>query len=166
MPVLLAGEVYVPKPEPTEERFIVVLAVFALYALATLAIARSELVVPAHWQWLAIADIAFAGALTYSSGGGFSQLRFAFLFPVVVAAFRGRPLGTAAVAVASTVVYLLQALPHPSRSNNGALSFTLVQAAYLSWLASLSCCCRCCWRAATAPSACSRISVSASWPRR
>ena len=134
VPVLLAGEVYVPKPEPTEGRFIVVLAVFALYALATLAIARSQLVVAANWQWLAIADIAFAGALNYSSGGGFSQLRFAFLFPVVVAAFRGRPVGTAAVAGASTVVYLLQAFPHPSRSNNGALSFTLVQAAYLSWL--------------------------------
>ena len=134
VPVLLVGEVYVPKPEPTERAFIVVLAVFALYAVGTLAIARSQLVVAAHWQWLAIADIAFAGALTYSSGGGFSQLRFAFLFPVVVAAFRGRPLGTAAVAVASTVVYLLQAFPHPSRSNNGALSFALVQAAYLSWL--------------------------------
>ena len=85
-----------------------------------LAVARSPVLVGAHWQWLAVADIAFAGALTYSSGGGYSQLRFAFLFPVVVVAFRGRPLGTAAVAVASTVVYLLQAFPHPSRSNSGA----------------------------------------------
>ena len=80
------------------------------------------------------ADIAFAGALTYSSGGGFSQLRFAFLFPVVVVAFRGRPLVTASVAAASTVVYVLQAAPHPSRSSSGALSFVLVQAAYLAWL--------------------------------
>ena len=83
---------------------------------------------------MAVADIAFAGALTYSSGGGFSQLRFAFLFPVVAVAFRGRPLVTAAVAAASTVVYVLQAAPHPSRSSNGALSFVLVQAAYLAWL--------------------------------
>ena len=49
-------------------------------------------------------------------------------------AFRGRPLATAAVAAGSTVVYVLQAVPHPSRSNNGALSFVLVQAAYLTWL--------------------------------
>lgn len=134
VPVLLAGEVYVPKPEPSEGRFYVVLAVFALYAVATLVAARFEIAPGGRWQRLAIADIAFAGLLTYSSGGGFSQLRFAFLFPVVVVAFRGRPLGTAAVAAGSTVVYVLQAAPHPSRSSSGALSFVLVQAAYLSWL--------------------------------
>jgi two-component system, NarL family, sensor kinase len=134
VPVLLVGEVYVPKPEPTEGRFLVVLALFALYALGTLGVARWQLSPGAHWQRLAVADIAFAGALTYSSGGGFSQLRFAFLFPVVVVAFRGRPVGTASVAAAATVVYLLQAAPHPSRSSAGALSFVLVQAAYLTWL--------------------------------
>jgi two-component system NarL family sensor kinase len=134
VPVLLVGEVYVPKPEPSEGRFFVVLAVFTLYALATLAVARWDLSPGTSWQRLAVADIAFAGALTYSSGGGFSQLRFAFLFPVVVVAFRGRPLGTASVAAASTIAYLLQAAPHPSRSSNGALSFVLVQAAYLAWL--------------------------------
>src|SRR4029079_16061914 len=68
------------------------------------------------------------------SGGGVSQLRFAFLFPVVVVAFRGRPLGTATVAAGSTIAYLVQAAPHPSRSSSGALSFVLVQAAYLAWL--------------------------------
>ena len=41
---------------------------------------------------------------------------------------------TASVAAASTVVYVLQAAPHPSRSSSGALSFVLVQAAYLAWL--------------------------------
>jgi two-component system NarL family sensor kinase len=134
VPVLLVSEIYIPKPEPSDTRFAIALTAFALYALGTLAVARWQLAVGSHWQRLALADIAFAGALSYSSGGGFSQLRFAFLFPVVVVAFRGRPLGTAAVAAGSTVVYLLQALPHPSRSNNGALSFVLVQAAYLSWL--------------------------------
>jgi two-component system NarL family sensor kinase len=134
VPVLLAGEVYVPKPEPSEGRFYVILAIFALYAVATLVAARWEIAPGALWPRLAIADIAFAGLLTYSSGGGFSQLRFAFLFPVVVVAFRARPLGTAAVAAMSTVVYVLQAAPHPSRSSSGALSFVLVQAAYLTWL--------------------------------
>jgi hypothetical protein len=134
VPVLLIGEVYVPKPEPSEGRFYVVLAVFTLYALATLVVARFDLSPGGRWQWLAVADILFAVALTYSSGGGFSQLRFAFLFPVVVVAFRGRPLATALVAAASTGAYLLQAAPHPSRSSSGALSFVLVQAAYLAWL--------------------------------
>jgi len=134
VPVLLVGEVYVPKPEPTEEQFFVVLAVFTLYALWTLAAAGRDHDAGDYWQRLAVIDILFAGALTYSSGGGFSQLRFAFLFPVVVVAFRGRPLATALVAAASTAAYLLQAAPHPSRSSNGAISFVLVQAAYLAWL--------------------------------
>ena len=132
VPVLIVGEAYVPNREPTEGRFLVVVALFALYALGTLALASRELTPAAYW--MATADIAFAGALSYSSGGGFSQLRFAFLFPVVAVAFRGRPLLTAAVAAASTAVYVLQAAPHPSRSSNGALSFVLVQAAYLAWL--------------------------------
>ena len=87
----------------------------------------------AHWpaSWRTSPS---PGALTYSSGGGFSQLRFAFLFPVVAVAFRGRPLVTASVAAACTAVYVLQAAPHPSRSSSGALSFVLVQAAYLAWL--------------------------------
>ena len=134
VPVLLVGEAYVPKPAPSEGRFYVVLALFTIYALGTLAASRWDLSPGARWQWLAVADIAFASALTYTSGGGFSQLRFAFLFPVVVIAFRGRPLGTAAVAAASTIAYLVQAAPHPSRSSSGALSFVLVQAAYLAWL--------------------------------
>jgi two-component system NarL family sensor kinase len=134
VPVLLAGEVYVPKPEATEGQFLVVLAAFALYAVGTYAMAGWDATRGAHWPRLVVADIAFAGALTYSSGGGFSQLRFAFLFPVVAVAFRGRPLVTALVAVTCTAVYALQAAPHPSRSSSGALSFVLVQAAYLAWL--------------------------------
>ncbi|MDX6600134.1 MAG: two-component system, NarL family, sensor kinase [Gaiellales bacterium] len=132
VPVLIVGEAYVPSDSPTEQRFVVVVALFAIYALATLALAAREVTPAAHW--MAVADIGFAGALSYSSGGGFSQLRFAFLFPVVAVAFRGRPLVTASVAAASTAVYVLQAAPHPSGSSSGALSFVLVQAAYLAWL--------------------------------
>jgi two-component system NarL family sensor kinase len=132
VPVLIVGEAYVPNRSPTQGRFLVAVALFAVYALVTLALAMRERSPRAHW--MAMADIVFAGALSYSSGGGFSQLRFAFLFPVVAVAFRGRPLLTAAVAVASTAVYVLQAAPHPSRTSTGALSFVLVQAAYLAWL--------------------------------
>jgi two-component system, NarL family, sensor kinase len=132
VPVLIAGEAYVPSNSPTQDRFVVVVVLFGIYALGTLALALRELTPAAHW--MAIVDIGFAGALAYSSGGGFSQLRFAFLFPVVAVAFRGRPLVTAAVAAASTIVYVLQAAPHPSGSSSGALSFVLVQAAYLAWL--------------------------------
>ena len=141
------------------------LAAFALYAFVTYAIAGQDST-GAHWQRLVVADIAFAGALTYSSGGGFSQLRFAFLFPVVAVAFRGRPLVTASVAATCTLVYALQAAPHPSRSNNGALSFVLVQAAYLAWLGLALALLSLLLARREAAVRCSRRSASASWPRR
>src|SRR5689334_16753480 len=90
VPVLIVGEAYVPNREPSEGRFVVVIALFSVYALATLVLAARGLTPAA--QWMAVLDIAFAAALSYSSGGGFSQLRFAFLFPMVAVAFRGRPL--------------------------------------------------------------------------
>ena len=52
VPVLLVGEVYVPKPAPSEGRFYVVLAVFTLYALGTLAVCALG---PAGRQALAVA---------------------------------------------------------------------------------------------------------------
>ena len=164
VPVLIVGEAYVPSSSPTQDRFVVVVALFGLYALGTLALAQRELTPAAHW--MAIVDIGFAGALAYSSGGGFSQLRFAFLFPVVAVAFRGRPLVTASVAAASTVVYVLQAAPHPSGSSSGALSFVLVQAAYLAWLGFAMALLSLLLARRDAAVRCSRPSASASSPRR
>ena len=132
VPVLIVGEAYVPSSAPTRTASSSSSSCSGSTRSAR-SRSRSASSTPAA-HWMAIVDIAFAGALAYSSGGGFSQLRFAFLFPVVAVAFRGRPLVTASVAAASTVVYVLQAAPHPSGSSSGALSFVLVQAAYLAWL--------------------------------
>ena len=43
VPVLLVGEAYVPKPAPSVGRFYVVLALFTIYALGTLAASRWDL---------------------------------------------------------------------------------------------------------------------------
>src|SRR4029077_13944230 len=83
---------------------------------------------------LAALDIAFAGLLAFTTGGGFSQIRFAFVFVPVSAAFRRRPRLTLSVAVASGLVYLSHALSHPSRTNRAAVSFVIVQASYLAWI--------------------------------
>src|SRR5262249_19245994 len=117
VPVLLFSEIYVAKPEPTEVRFYVALAAFAVYAMLTLALARR---LPERWTLAFIGcDVVFAGLLSYPSGGGYSQLRLAFLFPMVTAAFRYRPLLTASVTAAAITVYVLQALPHPSAKTRG-----------------------------------------------
>jgi two-component system NarL family sensor kinase len=133
VPVLLFSEIYVAKPEPTDIRFYVALGSFAVYAILTLALARR---LPERWSIAFVGcDVVFAGLLSYTSGGGYSQLRLAFLFPMVTAAFRYRPLLTASVTAAAITVYVAQALPHPSTKSRGdAESFIVVQAAYIAWL--------------------------------
>ena len=133
VPVLFVGEAFVTKPEPTETEFLAVLGVFAAYALATLALA-SHVAARGQVSLLGV-DVAFAGMLSYTSGGGYSQLRLVFLFPMVTAAFRGKPSLTAAVSSAAIIAYVLQAIPHPSaRVRNDGSSFITVQVAYLAWL--------------------------------
>lgn len=133
VPVLFVGEAFVTKPEPTETGFLVVLGAFAAYACATLVLASR---LPENGQVALLGvDVAFAGALSYTSGGGYSQLRLVFLFPIVTAAFRCKPGLTATVAGAAIAAYVIQAIPHPSaRSRNDGSSFITVQVAYLAWL--------------------------------
>jgi two-component system NarL family sensor kinase len=133
VPVLLIGVVYVPKPEPSDTRFLVVLALFAAYACTTIALAGA--LDERASVGLVGLDVIFAGALSYSSGGGFSQLRLAFLFPIVTAAFRYRPRLTLAVTAAAMLVYLAQALPHPSaKSQPDSTSFIVAQMVYIAWI--------------------------------
>jgi two-component system NarL family sensor kinase len=133
VPVLLVGETYVTRSEETDTGFSVVLALFALYAVMTLALAGR----PAGRWGVALAgsDVAFAGALTYTSGGAFSQLRLAFLLPIVTTVFRSRPWLTAGATGVAIAVYVGQSLPHPStHSRSDASSFIAVQVVYVTWL--------------------------------
>jgi two-component system NarL family sensor kinase len=133
VPVLLVGVIYVPTPEASDSRFLVVLAIFGAYAVATVVIADR---LDERWYTGFVAlDVVFAGALSYASGGGYSQLRLAFLFPIVTAAFRCRPRLTIAVTAAAILVYLLQALSHPSaKSRLDSTSFIAAQMVYLAWI--------------------------------
>ena len=135
VPVLLSGELYIPREESTESEFLVALAVFAVYAVATLIGVRRTRSGSRLWISLLAADVLFAGVLSYTSGGGYSQLRFVFLFPMVTAAFRRIPAVTGLVVAAAIVVYAVQAWPHPTRAHhNGGLSFIIVQTQYLAWI--------------------------------
>jgi two-component system NarL family sensor kinase len=135
VPVLIIGERFVPKPEPTETGFLVAIVGFSLYAVGALVLLLLRPPSRMRAPLLAAVDVAFAGILSFTSGGGFSQLRFAFLFAPVTAAFRCRPAFTASVSGAAIVVYALQALSHPSHSSrSNSLSFVIVQVVYLAWL--------------------------------
>jgi two-component system NarL family sensor kinase len=133
VPVLLVGETYHARGEETDTRFYVVVALFALYALLTLLLAGHTAGRPGIV--LAGCDLAFAGALTYTSGGAFSELRLTFLFPIVTTVFRSRPWLTATATGVAIAVYVGQSLPHPStHSRSDARSFIAVQVVYVAWL--------------------------------
>ena len=135
-PLLLAGQVYLPeRAEQTGIGFVLVFAAFVAYAAATVLFVPDE---PARrvGTWLTIADLGFAGALTFTSGGGFSQLRYSFVFVAVATIFRQRPVLTTVASVAAVVLYVVQAALHPTRTTRGSdfLAFVTVQALYIAWL--------------------------------
>lgn len=114
--------------------FFFAIGVFAAWAVAVL--------IWVHWRrvtgdlgvLIAVVDIGAITALTYLSGGGFSQARVAYALVPITLAFRFRPRLTAAGGIAIVVAYLVQALSHPSRTQSAAGRFIAVQAGYLMWI--------------------------------
>lgn len=80
-----------------------------------------------------VCDVLFVAALTYESGGAFSRLRAAFLALPLGAALLGAPRRTAAVAVATGILYMIVALVHPVSPGNRRLSVALAEGLYLVW---------------------------------
>ena len=75
-------------------------------------------------------------ALTYESGGAFSQLHAAFLALPLAAALLLAPRRTAGVAVATGIVYLLVAVTHPATHGTKRIDVTLAQGLYVVWFGS------------------------------
>jgi two-component system NarL family sensor kinase len=135
IPVLLLGHGLITETSPSHRAFAFAVVAFSIYSVLVLIAASVRDISPRGASLLAALDIAFAGWLAFTTGGGFSQIRFAFVFVPLSAAFRRRPGLTASASVAAVLVYTLQALSHPSRSNRSdAISFLVVQASYLAWI--------------------------------
>lgn len=131
LPVIFAGERLVAHPSPRSEPFGLLLVAATVYALITFAAAwgpRSRQLPP---QLLAILDFAFLWALTYTSGGPYSQLRYAFFLLPIGAALLLRPPLTAAASLLVVVGYLAIALLYPTED---AREFEVTQALYLLWM--------------------------------
>lgn len=131
LPAIFLGERLVSHPAQRSEPFEPLLAAATLYALVTFAAAFGPRPRELPAWLLATLDVAFLCALTYTSGGPFSQLRYAFFLLPVGAALLLRPTLTAAASLGVVVAYLAIALLYPA---DDAGDFELTQALYLAWM--------------------------------
>jgi two-component system, NarL family, sensor kinase len=134
LPVIFAGERLVEHPQLAGDPFPVVLAATAVYAIAAFVASRrpwGKAVPGVVW---ALLDLAFICALVYTSGGPFSEVRFAFFVLPVGAAFLLRPRETVIASVAVVVAYVAVSLPHPATQQGADLEFIVTQALYVGWV--------------------------------
>ena len=80
-----------------------------------------------------VVDLVAIAALTYTSGGPYSEARLAFFALPLVAAFRLRPALTVAWAAAAVLAYVLISLSHPSTRTRADIDTIGAHALYLAW---------------------------------
>jgi two-component system, NarL family, sensor kinase len=134
LPVIFLGERLVEHPEVGGKLFDWLLALAGVYALGVLlaTLKGSGKRIPAAAYPLL--DLAFLLALSYTSGGAFSQVRLAFFLLPVGAAFLMSPRGTALWSTISVASYVGVSLTHPATNRGEDFDFVLTQTLYLAWL--------------------------------
>jgi two-component system NarL family sensor kinase len=135
MPVIFAGERLVAHPTLEKDPFDYILAAAAVYSLIALAVSYSRYRGAVPGVIYPALDLSLICALTYTSGGAFSQLRYAFFLLPVSAAFLLTPRLTAGVSVVAVGAYVAVSLSHPATGRGRDLEFVLIQAVYLCWMA-------------------------------
>ena len=134
MPVFLLAERLVEHPEANQALFTPLLVLAALYAAAAMLseLRGRPLSTPAV---LATVDIVLISALVASSGGPFSQLRYAFFLLPIGAALLVGPRLTAAFSAAGLVLYALISITYPeaARVRGDAVGFEITQILFLAW---------------------------------
>lgn len=135
IPVFFVAERFVDHPRENTGGFGVLLVAAGLYALAAFgAELRGRQLAPP--TVLAAADLTFITALVATSGGPFSQLRYAyFVLPVGAALLLG-PRSTALASAAGVLSYGVVAATYPGASavRSDAIAFELTQALFLVWM--------------------------------
>ena len=131
LPAIFLGERLVAHPSPRSDPFVPLLVAATVYALVTYVVAFAPRARQLPPQLLAALDVAFLCALTYTSGGPFSQLRYAFFLLPIGAALLLRPTLTAWASLAVVVAYVAIALLYPTED---AGDFELTQGLYLVWM--------------------------------
>ena len=139
VPVVLLGEQLVDHPDAHTGAFPYLLGAFALWAAAMLAArlaaTRGRLRVPPALDRVEpFVDLAFIVALTYASGGPFSETAMAFFVLPVLAAARLRPRLTAAWALGAIGAFVALSVIHPTAGASGATDRIISQVVYLAWI--------------------------------
>jgi two-component system, NarL family, sensor kinase len=137
VPVVLLGEQLVDHPSEHTGAFPYLLGVFALWAgamlAARIAAARRRLRIPTTLDRVEpFVDLAAIVALTYASGGPFSETAMAFFVLPVLAAARLRPALTAGWALGAIVAFIALSLVHPAAGEVQAAARVTSQVAYLA----------------------------------
>jgi two-component system NarL family sensor kinase len=138
VPLVAIGASAVDHPTPDSDLFAPLLVVVAIWAVGLLVVhalaaagrvprprrlARAEPVV----------DLLALAALTYTSGGPYSEARLAFFALPLVAAFRLQPALTAAWTGAAIAAYVLISLPHPATRSSADVDAIVAHALFLAW---------------------------------
>ena len=136
LPIVFAGDRLVAHPTVGTHHFDLVFGVACIYAALVLAdsVRRGGPRLPAGP--VLACDLLLVAALTYSSGGAFSQLHAAFLALPLAAALLLSPTRTALISVVTGVVYLAVAFIHPATHGTKRVDVTLAQGLYVVWFGS------------------------------
>ncbi len=132
LPVILAGERLVDHPSTASAPFGWIFAAACVYAVAALIAANHPRGRRVPDWCLGLLDLAFISALVYTSGGPFSQLRFAFFLVPLMAAAILTPRMTLAVSGLAVSAFATIAAVYPTEGVEGARTFELAQLAYLA----------------------------------
>jgi two-component system NarL family sensor kinase len=134
LPVIFIGERLVEHPTLQVNPFDYILAGACVYAVIALALNLTSVASRIPRFAYTSLDFIFVCALTYTSGGPFSQLRYAFFVLPLAAAFLYEPRVTALISGVSLLAYAAIALAHPATRGAHDIEFDLTQAVYLSWM--------------------------------
>jgi two-component system NarL family sensor kinase len=132
VPVVLLGERLVDHPVAHTSAFPFLLAAYAVWAAMLLALNLARREPPTLDRIEPFVDLAAIVALTYASGGPFSQTATAFFVLPVLAAARLRPRVTAGWALGAIAAFILLSVAHPNAGEAEATGRIVSQVAYLA----------------------------------
>jgi two-component system NarL family sensor kinase len=137
VPVVALGEALVDHPDAHTGAFPFLLAGFALWSAALLVLrllqSRGRSRPPSGLDRIEpFVDLAAIVALTYSSGGPFSETAMALFVLPVLAAARLRPALAAGWALGAIGAYVLLSVVHPTAGEEQATARMISQVAYLA----------------------------------
>ena len=134
LPIVYVTEHLVRHPEPYTDAFEPLLAAATVYALVVLAVHLGPARPPARLlQVEPVVDLALLCALAWTSGGAFSQVRFAFFAMPIAASLALRPQLTLVWSGAAVLGYVAVSLAHPATQGSGAYEVLFSHGLYLTW---------------------------------